>query len=136
MEIDRASIGPSTNAYKNRFGSLTNVFRLVGFRTHRLGNRANLKRIRDDLFAQITTGIICRGGAVRRPTGHNCMLRVNEELNVLVVIGRTSPSNIARHQNQWRFGYRCEKKPDLLVVARVNNDSRCVRDFYLLPFRE
>jgi hypothetical protein len=132
--IDASPTAPSSNAYKNRFGSLTNAFRLVGFTTHRLANRESLKNIRTGLCTMIAAEVARRGGTVRRLTGYNCQLRLNEELNVLVVIGRTAPSAAARNQNQWRFGYRCRQKPDLLVVARVDPDSSTVRDFYLLPF--
>ena len=132
--IDASPIAPSTNVYKNRFGSLTKAFRLVGFTTRRLANRENLHQIRNSICDMISAEIGRRGGTARRPTGHNCMLLINEELAVLVVIGRASLSAVAYNQNQWRFGYRCQKKPDLLVVARVDHESSSVRDYYLLPF--
>jgi DNA invertase Pin-like site-specific DNA recombinase len=132
--IDASPTTPSTNSYKNRFGSLTKAFELVGFNTHRLANRANLLNIRNGICDLISAEVSRRGGTVRRLTSHNCQLCLNEGLHVLVVIGRASPSAAAKRQNQWRFGYRCQKKPDILVVARVDHGSSSVRDFYLLPF--
>ena len=85
--------------------------------------------LQGDLFS-------CRraGGTVEGRPGNNYQLRINGELNVTVVIGRTSPAGASRNQNQWRFGYRSRHKPDLLVVARVDHGSSVVRDYFVLPF--
>jgi DNA invertase Pin-like site-specific DNA recombinase len=125
---------PSYNTYKQRFGRLTKAFEAVGFKSKRNINRDNLKDIRTGICQTITNEVMERGGVVSRPSGYVCRLLINNELNVLIVLGRTSPSSIARKQNQWRFGYRCQKKPDILVVARVDPDSTGVRDYYVLPF--
>ena len=132
--IDASPNAPSTNTYKQHFGSLTNAFRLVGFTSARIANRENLRNLRTAICKDIVSRISRFGGTVEMPPGCNCQLRVNDELNVTVVLGRTSPSNASRKQNQWRFGYRSRRKPDILLVARVDQGSSSVRDYFVLPF--
>jgi DNA invertase Pin-like site-specific DNA recombinase len=132
--IDASEVIPSCNCFKKRFGSLTRAFRLVGFTTDRLANKHALKEVRHRLCELITTKITRRGGTVKALTGYTCQLLINEELNVLIVVGRAAPSSVARGQNSWRFGYRCRKKPDLLIVARLEQGCYLIRDFYVLPF--
>jgi DNA invertase Pin-like site-specific DNA recombinase len=132
--IDNSPVGPGTNTIKRRFGTLTAAYRLIGFTSHRLENRASLRTIRDRICDTICGEVNRRGGTFRRRTARNCMITINDELDVLVAIGRASRSSVARHQNYWRFGYRCQKKPDLLVIARVDHGSSSVRDYYFLPF--
>lgn len=132
--IDAAPTGPSSKAVQHHFGSLTNAFRMIGFTTGRLASRQALRDIRMKICREIAAGAATFGGSVIKPSGYNCQLRVNGDLNVTVVVGRLTPFNISRNQNQWRFGYRCRKKPDILVVARVENGEVSVRDYYILPF--
>jgi hypothetical protein len=70
------------------------------------------------------------GGVVSKLPG-SCQLLVNNEVVVTVVVGR-SP-RYERPQNQWRFGYRSRRRPDVLVVARVDPAGRVV-DYYILPY--
>ncbi len=132
--VDAAKTAPSTNTYKNHFGSLINAFRKVGFTSALIASRYTLRTVRASICKEIAVRIPMHGGTVDVPSGCNCQLRINGDLNVTVVVGRTSPGSVARNQNHWRFGYRSKQKPDILVAARVDHGSSSVRDYYVLPF--
>jgi DNA invertase Pin-like site-specific DNA recombinase len=131
--VDRSPNGPSTNTFKNHFGSLANAFQEVGFTSARLANHQNLRRLRKAISQDMAIRIPELGGTVKLSPGCNSQLRINEAINATVVIGRTSCTGAARNQNHWRFGYRSRQKPDILIVARVDHGSSTVRDYYVLP---
>jgi DNA invertase Pin-like site-specific DNA recombinase len=120
---------PSCNTYRKRFGSLADAYRSIGFRTHFIDNRLNNMELRRKVCTQIISGVEGWGGAVRRR--RNCRLRINDELTASVVVGRQAPSS---SHNRWRFGYRSVRKPDLLIVARVEPGSQEPIDYYVLPY--
>jgi DNA invertase Pin-like site-specific DNA recombinase len=132
--LDSFVNAPAARTYAERFGSLVNAFHRVGYSTARISNRENLYKIRQTICREIVAGIPAFGGTVNKPPGRNCQLQVNGELNVTVVVGRTSPGSHVRKQNYWRFGYRSQQKPDILLVARVEQGSSSVLDYYVLPF--
>ena len=100
----------------------------------RNSSRENLMNIRKAVCRTIASRVPQLGGTVGVPPGWSCHLRVNGALSVSVVVGRASPASIARGQNQWRFGYRSQRKPDILIVARIDAGSTDVRDYFVLPF--
>ena len=132
--VDGSANAPSVNTYRKHFGNLANAYRRIGFTTAWIANRENLRSIRKALCGEIVTHIRRAGGTVEMFPGCNCQLRVNGELNMTIALGRTSAAGALYGQNQWRFGYRSRQKPDLLIVARVDNASSFVRDYYVLPF--
>jgi len=132
--IDAARNGPSDNTYKKHFGNLLNAYRRVGFTTAFTATRTTLRAIRKAVCVDLVSGIRRAGGTVDVPPGWSCQLLVNGELKVSIVVGRTSLSHVASNQNQWRFGYRSLRKPDILIVARIDQGSSEVRDYFVLPF--
>jgi DNA invertase Pin-like site-specific DNA recombinase len=131
--VDESEIAPSSNAYKEHFGSLSNAFRQVGFTTHRMRDRERGHILRRAICEDISARVPEFGGCVRM-LSRGCQMRINEEFTVTVVLGRTTPWQVARGQNQWRFGYRSQRKPDILIVARIDPGSSCARDYFVLPF--
>jgi hypothetical protein len=131
--VDESNVAPSSNAYKEHFGSLSNAFGRVGFTTDRTRDRQRGQNLRKSICEEIATHVPAHGGFVRM-ISRSCQMRINEEFTVTVVLGRTSPSQQSHGQNQWRFGYRSQRKPDILIVARIDPGSSCTRDYFVLPF--
>ena len=131
--VDESDIAPSSNAYKEHFGSLSNAFRRVGFTTHRMRDRERGQNLRHAICDGIAARVPEVGGCVRM-LSRSCQMRINEEFTVAVVLGRAAPCQVSRGQNQWRFGYRSQAKPDILIVARIDPGSSCARDYFVLPF--
>jgi DNA invertase Pin-like site-specific DNA recombinase len=128
--IESSKNPPSINTYRKHFGSLANAYRRIGFiRTFTTHRGPNLD-LRKAICKEITKNICQLGGTVQALPG-SCQLRVNGELTVTVVVGR-SPSSSG--YNNWRFGYRTKRKPDILVVARIGTCGSRVQDYFVLPY--
>lgn len=126
--VERSRYCPSTNTYKSRFQSLARAFARIGYPPpKRTGFNLNLRK---SICEAIAVEVTEAGGVVSKLPG-SCQLLVNNEVVVTVVAGR-SP-RYERPQNQWRFGYRSRRRPDVLVVARVDPAGRVV-DYYILPY--
>jgi DNA invertase Pin-like site-specific DNA recombinase len=132
--VEASKFAPTATAYKRHFGTLVNAFRRVGFTSARIATLETLRSIRKAICNEIASHVPQVGGTVEKSAGYNSQLRINGELNVTIVVGRTSPGNEARKQNAWQFGYRSLRKPDLLIVARVDQGSFCIRDYYVIPY--
>ena len=128
--IDGARNAPAGNTYRKHFGSLGDAYRRVGYRRPMIANRTNNLKLRKEVCQDIVSRVTASGGAVVQLRG--CQLRINDELNATVIAGRTSPSSGS--SNRWRFSYRSKRKPDILVVARMEPIANCVKDYFLLPF--
>lgn len=118
---------PATFTYKNRFGSLANAYELIRYRnTRRTGVHLRLKRT---MCKEIQTEITRRGGTVEF-LGGSCRMLINNELIATIAMGFTPRS---ASYNWFQFTYSGRRRPDLLIVARINDDGR-VFDYYILPF--
>lgn len=131
--IDASPNAPRANTFKAHFGGLTCAYRRVGYQSPLVASREYSRNLRKLLCDLICEGITQVGGTARA-LSKSCQLRLNEELTVTVVLGRSAPSSRSLGQNQWRFGYRSHKKPDFLIVARVDEGSEAPRDYFVLPF--
>jgi DNA invertase Pin-like site-specific DNA recombinase len=128
--IDGAETGPSSHTIRNRFGSIGKAYETVGFRRPDIANRTINLGVRNEIRQSIADRVRKQGGKVI--TSKGCRLLINGHLKVTVVVGRTPLSS---PYNQWRFGYRSKIKPDILIVARIQDDSKsAIKDFYVLPF--
>jgi DNA invertase Pin-like site-specific DNA recombinase len=133
-EIIDASVAPSTNCYRAHFGSLSNAYARIGFITARNAGFDATFRIRKDLCRTIAQQVRIMGGTAGEQAGRGCQIWINKTFWVSVVVGRASPASVSRNHNQWRLGYRTRRKPDVLVVARVDAGQHAPRDFYILPY--
>lgn len=125
---------PSDNTYKVRFGSLANAYRWIGFSTLRNLNREHRRNLRTRITQSIVQEFAHRGCDVQIHPKCKSEFRVNGCLDITVVLGRASRSGTLLGQNNWQFGYRSVRKPHILIVARTDNESSEVRDYFLLPF--
>jgi hypothetical protein len=121
---------PAGNTYRKHFGSLGDAYRLIGYRRPISANRTNNLKLRKEICRDIVSRVTTCGGTVVQLRG--CQLRINDELNATIIAGRSSPSSGS--SNRWRFSYRSQRKPDILVVARMEPVEHRVKDYFLLPF--
>lgn len=131
--IEASPNTPSSNTIKARFGGLMDAYSLIGFNSKTIALRQTNLELRKSAFENICEGIIEEGGCARK-LSRGFQVRVNEELTVAVVLACTCPSNQQRRQNQWQFGYRTQRKPDILVVVRADTGRTSIRDYFILPF--
>jgi DNA invertase Pin-like site-specific DNA recombinase len=125
--IDASAHAPSSRAYIARFGGLTHAYHRVGY-----GRRDDIRKnaaLRKTIMRDIVTQVSRLGGTVKAMP-RNCQLLINGELTINVLISRP----VTRGPGRWRFGHLSRKKPDILLVARVDKWSDSIMDYFVLPF--
>lgn len=132
--IDEAENMPNSSAYKQRFGGLTQAYRLIGYDPGRdmtyIEDNRHLRR----MYPGVVEGVIRKigdvGGHVHREV-KNDFLIVNNEIRVSVVICRCSQTS-AGH-NRWRIQFDTALMPDITIAVRMDSTNRDVLDYYLIP---
>nr|WP_321576307.1 recombinase family protein [Bradyrhizobium barranii] len=132
--IDELEFGPSSSAYRTRFGSLVRAYELIGFtpdRDYRYIeiNRA-LRRMYPDFIASTVRGIEEIGGSVRQ-NAETDLLTVNDEFTASLCMVRAQETIAGSHR--WKVRFDTGLRPDITVAIRMNQMNSAVLDYYLLP---
>ena len=126
-EIDACEQSPCRKTFEYHFGSIGAAYRLIGFRG-RAHHSANMN-VRQSISKLMGDRIRSYGGTFS-PIRWSSLFTVNSEFTIAIVVAREFAK---RKYNDWRFSYKSRQKPDLLIVARVDNDAR-IKDYYTLPY--
>jgi DNA invertase Pin-like site-specific DNA recombinase len=132
--IDEAEGLPSSSAYRTRFGSLLQAYRLVGYTPRRDYRYIEINRRLRALHPGVLSGILdgLRERACQLDTDPQTdLILVNGELTVSVVIARCrhTPSGSYR----WRLRFDTGRRPDVTIAVRMDSANRAPLDYYLLP---
>ncbi|QOZ23126.1 recombinase family protein [Bradyrhizobium sp. CCBAU 51753] len=132
--IDELELGPSSSAYRARFGSLIRAYELIGFtpdRDYRYIeiNRA-LRKMYPELIARAIRGIEEIGGTVQQDTATD-LLSVNEEFTASLCLVRSQDTSAGNHR--WHVRFDMGLRPDVTVAIRMNHTNSGILDYYLLP---
>jgi DNA invertase Pin-like site-specific DNA recombinase len=132
--IDELELGPSSSAYRSRFGSLIRAYELIGFtpeRDYRYVeiNRA-LRRMYPNLIAATIRGIEAIGGKVRQDLDTD-LLMVNDEFTASLCLVRAQENPSGLHR--WHIRFDMGLRPDITVAIRMNQMNAGILDYYLLP---
>ena len=135
LVIDEIEDMPSSSTFRHRFGSLVRAYQLVGYapsRDYRYieTNRA-LRALHPDVVAQVVEDIGEAGGSVRRDPVSD-LLHINEEFTASLVIARCHLT--AAGGSRWKVRFDSGLRPSITIVARMSEDNRAIRDYYLLPW--
>jgi DNA invertase Pin-like site-specific DNA recombinase len=132
--IDELELGPSSSAYRSRFGSLLRAYELIGFTPERDYryieiNRA-LRRMYPGLIALTIGGIEAIGGMVRQDRDTD-LLDVNDEFTASLCLVRSQETPSGTHR--WHIRFDMGLRPDITVAIRMNQMNAGILDYYLLP---
>ncbi|HEV2152998.1 recombinase family protein [Bradyrhizobium sp.] len=132
--IDELEVGPSSSAYRTRFGSLVRAYELIGFNPDRDYryieiNRA-LRRMYPDFIASTIRGIEEIGGQVRQDSETD-LLSVNDEFTASPCLVRAQETSAGSYR--WKVRFDAGLRPDITVAIRMNQMNSAVLDYYLLP---
>jgi DNA invertase Pin-like site-specific DNA recombinase len=132
--IDELELGPSSSAYRSRFGSLLRAYELIGFTPERDYryieiNRA-LRRMYPGLIAATIRGIEAIGGKVSQDLDTD-LLEVNDEFTASLCLVRSQESSSGMHR--WHIRFDMGLRPDITVAIRMNQMNAGILDYYLLP---
>jgi hypothetical protein len=125
---------PASLTYRQRFGSLGRVYRLVGYVQQRADwsieiNRS-LRRLHSDVYRQVITNIEELGGTVARD-GPKGLITINGEFTGSIVIARCL-STRSGGEMRWNLRLDTALRPDITIAVRLAPDNEQPMDYYLL----
>ena len=133
--INQAPELPCHSALACRFGSLTKIYELVGFRPERdmrhIEINRKLRRLHPGIVLRTQHAIAELGGKVWCDPKTD-LLHLNEELSISLVLARCQslPGGVQR----WRVHFDPDKyAPDITVAIRLDPANEAELDYYLLP---
>lgn len=132
--IDEAEGLPSSSAYRSRFGSLLQAYRLVGYTPRRdyryIEINRHLRTLHPEAVADILDGLRAVGCQFHLlpETG---LISVNGELTVSVVIARCHHTSGGSYR--WHLRFDTSLQPDITIAVRMDATNKAPLDFYLLP---
>jgi len=132
--IDELEAGPSSSAYRVRFGSLLRAYELIGFTPERdyryVEINRVLRRMYPDLIGSTVRGIEAIGGEVRQDSETD-LLAINDEFSASLCIVRSQETPAGAHR--WHIRFDMGLRPDITVAIRMNQMNSDILDYYLLP---
>lgn len=126
--------GPSSSAYRYRFGSLLRAYSLVGYLPRRdyryIEINRSLRQLHPEMMVAIVADLEAVGATVDRDPETD-LLEINGEFSLSVVIARCkqTPAGALR----WRLRFDTGLNPDITVAVRMDPGNREPLDFYLFP---
>jgi DNA invertase Pin-like site-specific DNA recombinase len=132
--IDEAEGLPSSAAFRHRFGTLVNAYRLIGYDPgidfSFIEENRRLRRQHPEIVAAVIQQITTRGSNAVWDS-INEVLDVNGELRVSIVLCRHTTT--LGGSSRWLIRLDAGLKPDITVAVRMDATNEGVRDYYLLP---
>jgi hypothetical protein len=134
--IDRTVGLPCTQTFMQHFGTLRNVYRLIGYASKRncdyIDSRQTWADLTVKLASQVATAIEKAGGRVARHGSADC-LRVNGKVGILIRVARWCPGKLESHSAHWAIQCRDQLPAAWIVGIRLGEDNKAVLDYVLLP---
>ena len=136
LVINQAKCAPCATAYLERFGSIANAYRIIGYKTvhnYRYAGIADfLRRIHRETVCRLISDVEKRGGSVLFDEGSQC-LKVNGTFIVSIVV---IPYLIPKKGELpgWTLRFDCLPKGDVILVVRMKKLNEDVSDYHLFPF--
>lgn len=132
--IDEAEGLPSSTAFRHRFGTLVNAYRLIGYDPgidfSFIEENRRLRQRHPEILAAVIQQITARGSSASWDSVNEVLL-VNDELRVSIVLCRHTTT--AGGASRWLIRLDAGLKPDLTIAVRMDAANEGVRDYYLLP---
>ncbi|WP_267899622.1 recombinase family protein [Maricaulis alexandrii] len=132
--IDEEDGIPSSSAYRSRFGSLLQVYRLVGFTPRRdyryIEINRHLRTLHPGLLDELKSGLKATGSRLQTDPDTQ-LIHINSELSISVVIVRCRRTQGGAMR--WQLRLDTGLRPDITVAIRMNATNQAPLDFYILP---
>jgi DNA invertase Pin-like site-specific DNA recombinase len=133
--IEKAPDMMSAGMYSQRFGTLRNAFRLVGYDNPKqfdgIEQRFRTKALRSELMRQIVAEFPNEVSIVRRNGCWRSRLLLSNRVMVSVVVSRTE--KVRRGTRQWVIEPKLHERRLISLVARLDNTNRTILDLHVFP---
>jgi DNA invertase Pin-like site-specific DNA recombinase len=127
---------PCVATYMQHFGSLQNVYRLIGYTSTRnceyLESRKGWAELNAKLAAQAADGIKKAGGRYTFDGSTDCLL-VNRTVRICFRLARWCPGKKENHLPHWSIRQRSRFPAGWIVAIRLAERNISVLDYVLLP---
>ena len=132
--IDQADGMPSSAAYRSRFGTLIQAYRLAGYTPDRNFSYIEINRRLRSLHPTLIDDTVQRLESIGASIGvdsSNSHLVVNGQYTAALVLSRClqTPAGSLR----WGIRFGGKRLPDITILVRMNPANDEPSDFYLLP---
>ncbi|MEK7782029.1 MAG: recombinase family protein [Verrucomicrobiota bacterium] len=132
--IDEAEGWPSSTAFRHRFGTLVNAYRLIGYDPGIdfafIEENRRLRKQHPEIVAAVVQQIVAHGGMATWDKDTH-LLNVNDELHVSIVLCRHTTTDAG--SSRWLIRLDAGLKPDITIAVRMDAVNEGVRDYYVLP---
>lgn len=135
--IDAADEMPNSAAYRNRFGSLLNAYRMAGYEPERDYRYVEINRELRLLQPQMMADIVSRLGSVGatvKQDPKSDLLTINGEYSATMVLSRCRLTTAGALR--WVIKLNREIAPDITILVRMDAANQHPADFYLLPIMD
>jgi DNA invertase Pin-like site-specific DNA recombinase len=129
--LNACRFAPGPHVYQRCFGGLMQAYTLLGFVKPRVKSWARNQKYRTAMNEEVIEGVRSRGGTAR-PLPGGYMLRINDEISLSTSVVRLVTTD--HGDKRWLFGYKTQKRPDILILARVAEDREVLRDYFFIPY--
>jgi hypothetical protein len=127
---------PGSWLYADRFGSMFEAYRLVGYDHGRplpnLERARTLRGYRRQLMKTIESDLTKEGSVVRVNLASG-LITINNEFTLRVAV---APFEDRRVGTRWVFRLDSKMKTDLTVMARMDSANHHAQDYYVFPRAE
>jgi hypothetical protein len=132
--IDERDDLPSSAAFRNRFGSLVRAYQLIGYvpETDFSFIEVNrfLRQKHPEVVQEVITELAKIGVRVQRDPETE-LLVLDQELVVSLVLSRCLRTEAG--STRWLVRFEASNRPDITVVARMDETNQAIKDYYLFP---
>jgi hypothetical protein len=132
--IDEQDDLPSSAAFRNRFGSLVRAYQLIGYvpETDFSFIEVNrfLRQKHPEVVQEVITELAKIGVRVQRDPETE-LLVLDQELVVSLVLSRCLRTEAG--STRWLVRFEASNRPDITVVARMDETNQAIKDYYLFP---
>lgn len=132
--IDEREDLPSSAAYRTRFGSLVRAYQLIGYVPETdfsfIEVNRYLRQKHPEVVQQVISELAAIGVSVERDPETE-LLVLDQELIVSLVLSRCLRTDAGTPR--WLVRFEESHRPDITVVARMDEANQGIKDYYLFP---
>ena len=135
--IDGTEGMPLSAAYRTRFGSLLQAYRLAGYTPQRDYGFVEVNRRLRDTHPHLLTDLLQRLNSFGASASHDPvtgLLTINNEFSASLVLSRCQQSSAGTLRWLIRFDQRVA--PDITILVRMDSANERPVDYYLLPIMD
>jgi hypothetical protein len=132
--IDENDDLPSSAAFRHRFGSLARAYQLIGYTPDTdfsfIEVNRFLRQKHPEIVQEVISQLATLGVHVERNPASE-LLVLDCELVVSLVLSRCLRTPAGAHR--WLVRFEESHRPDITIVARMDESNHAIKDYYLFP---